>query len=138
MPPPQRRVAHYAAIEPVLERFGIQPVSLGALAAAEQARLFYEAPIVVGAHGSDLSNILFCRPGTPVVVIENSFSIAHNLHVGLLKLAEVLGLEYHLLVSATSDDVSVGLTTAQSTARDYVVDPAQLDRLLARATGLRP
>ena len=138
LPPPKRRVANYAAIEPVLERFGIRPVSLGALAAAEQARLFYEAPIVVGAHGSDLSNILFCRPGTPVVVIENSFSIAHNLHVGLLKLAEVLGLEYHLLVSATSDDVSVGLTTAQSTARDYMVDPAQLDRLLARATGLRP
>lgn len=135
LPPPKRRVANFAAIEPVLESFGIQAVSLGALSAAAQARLFYEAPIVVGAHGSDLSNILFCRSGTPLVVIENSFSVAHNLHVGLLKLAEVLGLEYHLLVSATTDDVTAGLTTAQSTLRDYVVDPGELQRTLARATG---
>lgn len=131
LPPTKRRVANFSEIEPVLEAFGIQPVSLGQLAAAEQAQLFHGATIVVGAHGSDLSNILFCRPGTPVVVIENQFSVDHNLHIGLLKLAEVLGLQYHLVESATTDESTQGRSTMQMINRDYVVDPARLEQILS-------
>ena len=125
LPPPKRRIANFHEIEPVLRSFGLDVASLGTLAAAEQARLFREAALVVGAHGSDLANILFCRPGTPVIVIENQFSVDHRLHMGLLKLAEVLQLEYRLVISATADD-SVHLPTAQRIGRDYVVDPQQL------------
>lgn len=132
LPPSKRRIANFSAIEPVLETFGIRPVSLGQLPAAEQARLFHNAEIVVGAHGSDLSNILFCRPGTPVVVIENQFSVDHNLHIGLLKLAEVLGLSYHLFQSTTTDDLTEGLSIIHMINRDYIVDPAQLEQTLRK------
>ncbi len=134
LPPSRRRIANFAAIEPVIEAFDIRPVSLGKLPAAEQARLFNDAAIVVGAHGSDLSNILFCRPCTPVVVIENQFSVDHNLHVGLLKLAEVLGLAYHLLLSSTTDDVSLESSIMHMINRDYIVDPGQLEQTLLRVT----
>ena len=133
LPAPKRRIANYATVEPILESFGVRPVSLGLLPAAEQARLFFEASMVVGAHGSDLSNILFCRPGTPVVVIESRFSVDHNLHMGLLKLAEVLELDYRLLVSATTDDVTLGHPLMHIINRDYVVDPQQLEQALREA-----
>ncbi len=135
LPPPKRRIANFDAIEPVLRRFGLEIASLGAMPAREQARLFHQAGIVVGTHGSDLSNILFCKPGTPIVVIENRFSVAHNLHVGLLKLAEVLDLDYRLLLSDTTDDRTDGLSIAQCIARDYIVDPDQLAALLAGLPG---
>ena len=135
LPPPKRRIANFEVIEPVLHRFDLKIASLGAMSARQQARLFHRAKIVVGAHGSDLSNILFCKPGTPVVVIENRFSVAHNLHIGLLKLAEVLDLDYHLLLSDTTDERTNGLSTIEYIARDYIVDPDQLAALLASLSG---
>ena len=135
LPPPKRRIANFDVIEPVLRRFGLEIASLGAVPARQQARLFHRAAIVAGAHGSDLSNILFCKPGTPIVVIENRFSVAHNLHIGLLKLAEVLDLDYHLLLSDTTDERTNGLSTIEYIARDYIVDPDQLAALLASLSG---
>lgn len=130
LPAPKRRIANFAAVRPVLDAFDLRILDLGTLSAAEQARLFYEAAMVVGAHGSDLSNVLFCRPGTPLVVIESRFSVDHDLHLGLLKLAEVLELPYHLIVSATTDDVSRDLPVLHSINRDYVLDPEALKETL--------
>ncbi len=131
LPAPKRRIANFHEIKPLLDASGLEVVSCGSCPAAEQASLFHQARIVVGAHGSDLTNLLFCRPGTAVIVIENEFSVAHNLHIGLLKLAEVMGLDYHLLVSRTADD-GEHLPLAQRTARDYIVDPEALQAVLSQ------
>lgn len=121
LPAPKRRIANFPDIEPVLQDFGLEIASLGSRSAAEQVRLFHQARTVVGAHGSDLANLLFCRPGTTAIVIENELSVARNLHVGLLKLAEMMDLRYHLLLGGTADDGD-DLPIAQRIGRDYLVD----------------
>ena len=133
--PPKRRIANFRDIEPVLTRFGLRISDMATLPAREQAKQFHDANLIVGAHGSDLSNILFCRRRTPVVVIENRFSVENNLHMGLLKLAEILDLDYHLVVAGTTDEKAEGFSTIQRINRDYIVDPACLSRKLE---GLRP
>ena len=35
----------------------------------EQARMFKNARVVVGAHGAGLTNIVYCKPGTGVVLL---------------------------------------------------------------------
>jgi capsular polysaccharide biosynthesis protein len=50
-----------------LAELGFVPVQLEGLTLAEQVRLFRQAEAVVSPHGSDLTNLGFCRPGCLVV-----------------------------------------------------------------------
>jgi capsular polysaccharide biosynthesis protein len=50
-----------------LSDLGFVPVRLDGVSLAEQIRLFRQAEAVVAPHGSDLTNLGFCRPGTLVV-----------------------------------------------------------------------
>ena len=50
-----------------LGELGFVPVRLEGLSLAEQLRLFRQAEAVVSPHGSDLTNLGFCRPGCLVV-----------------------------------------------------------------------
>lgn len=133
LPAPKRRIHNFADIAPVLAAQRIEVVDCGALSARDQARIFHSASLVVGAHGSDLSNILFCRPKTPVIVIETKESVGERLHIGLLRLAEILDLDYRLLVSRTAGEPADGMSAARRAARDYVVDPLALASALREA-----
>src|SRR5262249_30584695 len=46
------------------ERQGVQTVVPGELSLAEQVAAFRAARLVIGAHGTPMSNIVFCRPGS--------------------------------------------------------------------------
>ena len=134
LPPPKRRIANFGEVEPVLrDEFGLRTMELGTMSARDQAYWFRNANIVVGAHGSDLTNLLFCRPGTSVLVIENAFSIRYDLHVGLQFMCELLGLDYeYMLVPTERRQDAIANTTAGQINEDYLVDPEALrDRLRA-------
>ena len=63
-----RKLVNEGEVFERLERlFGFEAVNPEELDFADQVRLFNEADIVVGAHGSALSNGLFCRPGAAMV-----------------------------------------------------------------------
>lgn len=62
-----RRIINEAEVEDILTDYGFQTVYLEALSVAEQAALLAQAERVVAVHGSGLTNLVFCRPGTQVL-----------------------------------------------------------------------
>jgi capsular polysaccharide biosynthesis protein len=62
-----RPLRNEAAVIAGLGELGFVPVRLDALSLADRIRLFRQAEAVVCPHGSDLTNLGFCRPGCLVV-----------------------------------------------------------------------
>ena len=94
-------------------------------------------------HGSDLSDILFCRLGTHLVVIESALSVDHRLHLGLQRLCEMRGMHYVPFPSATLTPADEPDVFVHRTLRDYEVDVAALETVLdglplVAPTGARP
>lgn len=61
-----------------LKHFGFESYELSNMSVVDQMRLFNQAKIIVTEHGANLTDILFCRPGTRVIeifqkLIDNSF-----------------------------------------------------------------
>jgi len=66
---PRRRLENEAELFALLADFGFERVGPERLKLAEQAALFASAEVVVGVKGAALTNILFCQPGTKVIVL---------------------------------------------------------------------
>ena len=133
--PPKRRIDNFDEVVPVLAAFTLEIVDCGAIGAREQARLFRAARVVVGGHGSDLSNLLFCRPGTKVLVLESAFSIQSDAHLGLKYLCEVLDLDYAVMETRTETYNDTKRPPTRIVNRDYVVDADALAEMLRNVVG---
>ncbi len=64
---PNRRLAGEEQLEDWLERNGFTVIMAENHTLPEQAALFHGAEVVMAVHGSGLSNIVFCRPGTIII-----------------------------------------------------------------------
>jgi capsular polysaccharide biosynthesis protein len=62
-----RRIANQAALEPFLANQGFETYFLEDLSIDEQIDLFAGASWVIGPHGAELGNLLFCKPGTKIL-----------------------------------------------------------------------
>ncbi len=62
-----RRLINETAVWSVLEKFGFEAVTLETLSVTEQAELLAQAAAVISPHGSGLTNLAFCNPGTKVI-----------------------------------------------------------------------
>jgi tetratricopeptide (TPR) repeat protein len=62
-----RRVLNEAEVIDFLKTLGFKIIQLESLSFAQQITTFARAKIIVAPHGSGLTNILFCRPGTQIV-----------------------------------------------------------------------
>ena len=62
-----RVMIHEREIWAELQKRGYESVDCGKLSVQKQAEVFGSAEVVVGAHGAALTNLVFCRQGTPVV-----------------------------------------------------------------------
>jgi capsular polysaccharide biosynthesis protein len=78
-----------AIIEDVRKR-NFEVIAPGSLPLAEQISLFRGASLVVGSHGADLTNIVFCEPGTIVYELVP----AHYTNACFCNLALICGLRY--------------------------------------------
>lgn len=96
------RIDNEDAVFAMLERYGFERHILEDWPFLEQVRIFSEASIVVGSHGSGLSNLVFCRPGTRVIELFNP----HYMNVVFWALSNQVGLRYHYLAGRGADDVS--------------------------------
>ncbi|GAB4134101.1 MAG: hypothetical protein Fur0046_05550 [Cyanobacteria bacterium J069] len=85
-----RRVINEEAVMSFLESRGFTTIYLETCAIAEQAQLFYNADIVVSPHGSGLTNLAFCRPGTQVIEL---FS-PNYVYPCYWYLSNLIGLDY--------------------------------------------
>lgn len=52
-----------------LKAYGFTRYTLSEMSFLQQVALFSNADTIIGAHGSGLTNILFCRPGTKIIEI---------------------------------------------------------------------
>ncbi len=62
-----RRVANAELLQPFLERQGFTTYYMEDYSIDEQIDMFSQAEWVIGPHGAELGNLLFCRPGTRVL-----------------------------------------------------------------------
>ncbi|NES01284.1 MAG: glycosyltransferase family 61 protein, partial [Symploca sp. SIO1B1] len=80
-----------------LNQFGFTSVSLEVMTVRQQAALLAQAKVVISPHGSGLTNIVFCSPGTKVIEI---FSPNYVYHCYWL-LSNLVGVEYYYLLGET-------------------------------------
>jgi hypothetical protein len=62
-----RRLINEASVLEALKPWKFDVIDLEDFSVLEQARLFAEAEVVLTVHGSGLTNLVFCQPGTTVI-----------------------------------------------------------------------
>ncbi|MBY0431612.1 MAG: glycosyltransferase 61 family protein [Rhodospirillales bacterium] len=90
---PRRKVRNEAALLEALTARGFEVILPARSPFSEQVRLFHEAAVVVGPHGSALTNVLWCQPGT--VIRELLGFCDHQIHFEAISAR--LGFDYRAL-----------------------------------------
>jgi capsular polysaccharide biosynthesis protein len=105
-----------------LEKSGFYSVNLETMSVVEQASLLAQAEVIIAPHGSALSNLVFCEPGTKIIEI---FSPMYVLNYYWL-ICNLCGLEhYHLLGEFFEDEKP--LPPAE---KNILVNLHQLERVM--------
>jgi hypothetical protein len=120
-----RRLLNETELVEHLAPLGVEAVVMEDLTFDEQVDLMNDASLIVGPHGAGLTNMIACRPGTPVVEIADLEFPNPNFYA----LACALGHPYSIVDAASVGDGPLS-------RRDLVADPtavfdavaAQLDR----------
>ncbi len=122
-----RRVLNEDEVIEMLRPWGFVIVQLESLSFSEQVALFAQAKVILGAHGSGLTNIVFCQPGTQVI---EWVSPHYNRHYYWV-ISQYLGLEHY---SVTGEGFSCYplrmLMYQNSLTEDIWVNLVSLKRLL--------
>jgi len=105
-----------AVIAALGEQFTV--IEPGAMDFDSQASLFAEARCVIGVHGSNLTNIAFCRPGTAVVEIAAGLPQPH-----FEAMAKEACLQFRRVNAVPIDGEALDRTWAQAHG-NLTVDPA--------------
>ncbi len=104
-----------------LKLYKFEVYELTKLPFLEQVKLFNEAEIVVGAHGSNLANIIFANPKLKVVEIFQKRQDLVNYNI-----AQVLGLNYTPVATDSFDFFGHCSTTISSVSIKNVIDALHL------------
>jgi tetratricopeptide (TPR) repeat protein/capsular polysaccharide biosynthesis protein len=94
-----RHVLNETEIVDLLRSYGFVSVSLETLTVQQQVQLFAHCEVIVAPHGSGLTNLAFCSPGTQVV---ECFSPRY-LRTDYWMISQYLGLKHYYLVGDTCD-----------------------------------
>jgi capsular polysaccharide biosynthesis protein len=82
----------------VVTSFGVEVLEDVPASVSEQIQLFREASLVVSAHGSALTNLVWCAPGTRVIeLLSRSYA---QMHIAYL--SHIVGLDYRCLIDDSS------------------------------------
>ncbi|MBE9143948.1 tetratricopeptide repeat protein [Planktothrix mougeotii] len=122
-----RRVLNENEVIELLHPWGFVVVQLESMSFSQQVALFSQAKVIMGAHGSGLTNIIFCQPGTQVI---EWVSPHYNRHYYWV-ISQYLGLEHY---SLTGEGFSCyplrELMYQNSLTEDIWVNLVSLKRLL--------
>lgn len=113
----------------LFQRHGYTPVETASLSFLEQVGVFKSARRVVGAMGAALTNIIFCRPGTEVVM----FTPASALELFFWHIAEGRKLDYHEVRTEEAGE-QIGSLPWNRSVR---ISPAALDDILGKLIARR-
>lgn len=127
-----RRVANEKDLSRLFQERDIEVIRCGDLPLRKQLAAFSEASLVIGPHGSALTNLLFSRTGTKVIEL---FSSAAALDVSNYRvLASHLGHPYARVVGRTAPHGG----RVHAHGLDMEIDPGHLARALDAVEGSRP
>lgn len=94
----RRTIVNEDSIIAELKKRGFDIVVCEELTVKEQVKLFSEAQIIIGPHGSAFTNLVFCKPGTKVLDI---FSNSH-INPCFWFLSQIRELDYHFMVGSSA------------------------------------
>jgi hypothetical protein len=112
-----RLLANWEEMELKLLEQGFEIVELEGASLDFQIELFSQAAVIVSPTGAALTNLLFCRPGTKVIIFMSNHEVT-NLYFW-----SNLGAVRHLDVTTIIGDRTFKVTNYYSVHDDYVVDP---------------
>jgi tetratricopeptide (TPR) repeat protein len=128
-----RRILNEDEVISVLHKFGFKSIILEAMSVAEQARLMASAKVVVAPHGSGLTNLVFCSPGTKVIEI---FS-PNYVYPCYWLVSNLVGLEYFYILGETLNSVYFHqLIYPNSKVEDIFVDINSLLKIMKFAEAI--
>ena len=88
-----RRVFNEEEVISKLSQLGFVCIEPESMTLTEQIDIFAHAKVIIAAHGSGLTNIMFCRPGTKVIELVSPNYIRHYYWA----ISQQLGLEHYFL-----------------------------------------
>ena len=117
---PRRRIVNEPAVVKLLEAHRFRSVDPGALSVAQQAALFADAGIVVGAHGAALTNAIFMGEGAGLIELTHTGRVVNTYH----EVAGAAKLNYACVIGDVVGDRS------QPVFADFAVDVDALEAAL--------
>ncbi|MCU0524962.1 MAG: glycosyltransferase 61 family protein [Elainella sp. Prado103] len=127
-----RRMINELEVEATLAAYGFQTVYLEALAVTAQAALLTQADVVVAVHGSGLTNLVFCRPGTQVLELFSPDFVYPCYWV----LSNCMQLEYRYLIGKRPiGQFWQPLFEPNPRLADLWIDRSELERILREWLG---
>lgn len=114
-----RKLRNETEVWPELEKQGFEKVFLEDLTLEQQIQKLQSADVVLGVHGAGFANMLFCRPGTRIIEIQDPDDPNPHFYA----LATLAGLRYFLL-HGTFDE------NAEPHFRDLSIDSKAIFSLL--------
>jgi hypothetical protein len=116
----RRKVRNEDDVCRVVTSFGVEVLEDVPPSVSEQIQLFRDASLVVSAHGSALTNLVWCAPGARIIeLLSGSYAPRHFAY-----LSYILGLDYRCLVDDSlrphhwtnmNEDLSVDINSLKKT-----------------------
>ena len=99
-----RKIINEGDVVTLLKEKGYRVINPQLYEIEEQIEIFSNAEKIIAPHGSNLANIIFCKPGTEILEITPSFSDNEKiLEERYLNLSLINGLKYNKIISDTVD-----------------------------------
>ncbi|AFY85468.1 tetratricopeptide repeat protein [Oscillatoria acuminata] len=89
-----RRLINEEEVIEFLAQFGFEPIEPESLSFVEQIAVFSQAKIIVAPHGSGLTNLVFCRPGTQAIELVSP----HYVRPYYAVICQLLGFSHYALM----------------------------------------
>ncbi|PSB39646.1 hypothetical protein C7B69_02080, partial [filamentous cyanobacterium Phorm 46] len=122
-----RRVLNEEDVVEVLAQSGFVSILPESMSLAEQIAHFYHAEVIVAAHGSGLTNTIFCQSGTKVIELVSPHYISHY-YWGI---SQYLKLEHYYLAGEGFECYPIRqLMYQNSLTEDILVNLSSLKRML--------
>jgi hypothetical protein len=97
----RRRILNEQHLLPILKKHGFTIVHPGRISVEEQMAVFAEAEIIVAPHGAELTNLVYCQPGTHIVEILSPYYLNRCFR----ELAGLAGLQHTALIGRGGSNV---------------------------------
>jgi len=97
----RRGILNEDEIKPLIEAAGFTMVVMEGMSVAEQAQLLSRADALMAPHGGALTNMVFCKPGIPVIEL-----LSRHVYPYYYGLSELCGHKYHAIMSDPGADYS--------------------------------